>query len=152
MLRKGFVQHLCAFSVFVFPGWVYKNTAINLSKCTFTITHCVMWWYVLLCYLFPPCHSKSKSKAKQFLYRPGWFQEVEAPRFHDNRHMKVVRLSALRNGRLYSHEIFLVLTSDRGWVITGAIVRQEGLCQWKISMTPSGIEPANFRLVAQCLN
>jgi hypothetical protein len=30
-----------------------------------------------------------------------WFQEVEAPRFLDNRHIKVVRLSALRTGRLY---------------------------------------------------
>jgi hypothetical protein len=34
---------------------------------------------------------------------------VEAPRFEDNRHMKVVRLSALRTGRLYSQETFLVL-------------------------------------------
>jgi hypothetical protein len=29
-------------------------------------------------------------------------QEVEAPKFLDNRHMNVVRLSALRTGRLYS--------------------------------------------------
>jgi len=29
------------------------------------------------------------------------FQEVEAPRFQDNRYMKVVRLSGLRTGRLY---------------------------------------------------
>ena len=29
------------------------------------------------------------------------FQEVDAPKFQDNRHMKVVRLSALRTGRLY---------------------------------------------------
>jgi len=52
------------------------------------------------------------------LDRPRVFQEVEAPRFQDSRHMKVVRLSALRTGRLYPQEIFLVL-----------IVRPEGLCR-----------------------
>jgi len=33
--------------------------------------------------------------------RPWGFQEVEAPRFQDNRHMKVVGLSALHTGHLY---------------------------------------------------
>jgi hypothetical protein len=36
--------------------------------------------------------------------RPRGFQEAEAPRFKDNRHMKVVGLSALRTGRLYPNK------------------------------------------------
>jgi hypothetical protein len=39
------------------------------------------------------------------------FQEVEAPRFQDSRHMKMVRLSALRAVHFYPQEIFLVLIS-----------------------------------------
>jgi hypothetical protein len=35
------------------------------------------------------------------LLRPIGFQEVEAPRFQDKRHMKVARVSALGNDRLY---------------------------------------------------
>ena len=72
------------------------------------------------------------------LDRTWGFQEFEAPRLQDNRNMKVVSLSALRIGRLYppgnipgTH-----FCSRLSW--TQGYSRAEGLCQWKIPMTPSG--------------
>jgi hypothetical protein len=63
--------------------------------------------------------------------------------------MKVVRLTTLRTGHLNPQEVFLVLISFGGWVNPRDIVRPDVLCQWKFSVTLSGIEPATFPIVAQ---
>jgi len=49
-------------------------------------------------------------------------------------------------------EISLVLISLTGRANPKARVHLEGSDQWKIPMTPSGIKPMTFQLVAQCLN
>jgi hypothetical protein len=53
-----------------------------------------------------PSVLNGKSNPITGLDKPRRFQEVEAPRFQDNRHMKVVIMSALRAGRLYPQQIF----------------------------------------------
>jgi len=51
---------------------------------------------------------------------------------------------------LLPQKISLLHISVTGRVDPRAIVQQEGLYQWRIPMTPSGIEPATFRLLSQC--
>ena len=60
--------------------------------------------------------------------------------------MKVVRLSALRTGRLY-HPGNMPDTH-----FCWRLSQPQGHVNEKFTVTPSGIKPATFRLVAQCLN
>ena len=79
---------------------------------------------------------------------PCGFQEVESPRFQDNRHIDVVRLLALHTGRLYrprnipGADLCYRLSQLQAHSAAGRIM----------SMTPLGNETATFWLAAQCLN
>jgi hypothetical protein len=66
----------------------------------------------------------SSSKIKQSFYRPIWFQDVEAPRLLDIRHMKVVGLSTHTPAAFTPQEIFLLEAS----VYPRAIVQPGQLC------------------------
>ena len=87
---------------------------------------------------------------------PEGSRRLRLPDFKTISTWRVVSLSVLRTGRLLlppkKYSWFLVLISVRGWFNPRAIVRPEGLLQWKIPRMPSEIKPATFWLVAQCLN
>jgi len=110
-------------------------------------------WVEHSCYY---CYITVRRKIKQSHNRLG-----QALRVPGGWGSQISRQSAHEGGRVVSpthrppftpQDVFLVLISVRGWVDSRVIVRPEGLCQWKIPMTPSRIEPATFWLVAQCLN
>ena len=82
-----------------------------------------------------PTRCKGKCKGKKAVYLQAL---TGSPKFLDNRHMKVARLSAVRTGCLYPPGDILVLIS--------IIVGEKSQCpQW-------GFEPSTSRLVSQCVN
>jgi len=106
---------------------------------------------LLYLYQWPLC-LKVKVKVRPFHYRPGqtqsfpegWGSRISRQSAHEG--AKVV--SPTHRPPLTPQEILPVLISVRGWVDPKAIVRPEGLCQWRIPVTPLGIELATFRFVA----
>ena len=88
------------------PSWLYCSTSA-FTETRHTVVpsallqqHHKQVSFVHTFHWYPLELSAMLWEVKQSLYRPWWFQEVEAPRFRDSRYMKVVS-SALRTGRLY---------------------------------------------------
>jgi hypothetical protein len=94
-------------------------------------------------------------KVKLSRYRPG--QALRVPRGWGSR---ISRQSAHEGGNVVSPTQPAVFTPRKdSWY--SFLLEAESTpgpqcdrkdCHWKIPVTPSGIEPATFRLVAQCLN
>jgi hypothetical protein len=78
-----------------FTQWVPQMLTDAHKEARKAITTGILYFYGTGCKGF------LLQTVKQSHYRPRQAQEVQAPRFQDSRHMKVVRLSALRIGCLY---------------------------------------------------
>jgi hypothetical protein len=63
-------------------------------------------------------------------------QGVEGPRSFEKSAHKLLKFSNLHTGPFIPQKIFLVLISVRGWVDPGAILRSEGLRQYKVPSDP----------------
>ena len=119
--------------------------SLILTKCN-GMKHAKIKPYLLAQYLVKVKQSRYKPRESQ-RFPGGWGSQISRQSAHEGG--KVV--NPTRRPPLHQ-ETFLVLISVRGWVNSRAIVRPEGLCQWKIPMTQYRIEPATFRFVAQRLN
>jgi hypothetical protein len=80
----------------------------------------------------------AKVKVKLSHYRPWGFRRLRLPEFLDNRHLRVVGLSALRTGRLYPQEIFLVLISVKRLSRPQGHTSARGIKSLKNSSDPIG--------------
>jgi hypothetical protein len=70
---------------------------------------------------------KGKANPAQASTGPEVSSNLKLPEFLHSRHLKVVSLSVLNNGRLNPQEIALILISVRGWVDPKDTERPKGL-------------------------
>ena len=135
---------------------VYLMTYIYyISPTWFGVTFTVFRENFYTPYLKPDIDMKGKGKAVplQAWSGPEGSRKLRFPDFMTTAQGGGKVVSLTHRNSIYYQEILLVLISVRGWVDPRVILRSEGLCQWKIiPKTPSGIETATYRFVAQHLN
>ena len=84
---------MCNITQIYIGQWKYKQ---NCDKMLWLLSQIIIDTY------FTTTNTQNKKgNPITGLDRPWGFQEVEAPKFQDNQHMKVVRLSAICTSRLY---------------------------------------------------
>jgi len=102
---------------------------------------------MLVSHCLPSVEQLEKNQRYYFLTIPlqAWTgpdgsRKLRLPRFQDNRHMKMVRFSTLRTGRLYPQESFLVLISVRVWVDPRV---KDTIVQWNLCY-PTSVQWDDF--------
>jgi hypothetical protein len=116
----------------------FFHTTVNL------LLHCKWLWVLNFCIFLYYCTSLLLViNSHTGLERPWGFQEVKTPRFQSYQHRNVVKLPALRTGRLYPQEILQVLIYVREW---WPKCGRKDYVNEKYPVTPSGIELATLRL------
>jgi hypothetical protein len=110
---------------------------------------CRQQLYRLICPESFACCSIRFKNQSHYRFPGSWGSQISRHSVHEGG--KVVSPTH-RPPLLSPSDIFLALMSVKSWVEPWTTVRPEVLCQWKISMKQSEIEPATFWLVAQCVN
>jgi hypothetical protein len=103
--------------------------------------------------LYELCWLNIILKIKQSYYRlwqalmfPGWVSQISWQTAHEGGKVTSPTHQPPLSPRKYSWYSFLLEVEST----PGSRCGRKNLCQWKIPVTPSGIEPATFRLVAHC--
>jgi hypothetical protein len=142
---------LHVFSNVALGSWVNFSRCFDRSQCLSSGWYSLTWWHNITTQKTNFQQHRCK-KVKQSHYRPGQAQRVPG-----GWGSQISRQSAHEGGKVVSPMHRPRLPSRKySWysflLVGESTPGPEGLCEWKIPVTPSGIEPATVLSVAQCLN